>query len=147
MVMTCNDIGIPLSLAPGKKMKPIPGLYAPTSMSVPLPTGPPVLVGGPYAPDLKTMLMGLGMSYAFGAVLKGLGRGVRGLNNNVLRNFDSTQGLSNRLCRMGFEPVDLVTGRMVYEGEDFSMPGPIPITWRRSWYSDSPYEGILGHGR
>ncbi|MGB0950003.1 MAG: type IV secretion protein Rhs, partial [Marinirhabdus sp.] len=52
MMMTCNDIGIPLSLSPGKKMKPIPSLYLPTSMSMPMAMGKPVNVGGPYAPDL-----------------------------------------------------------------------------------------------
>jgi len=150
MVMTCNDIGIPLSLAPGKKMKPIPSLYAPTSMSIPLPTGPPVLVGGPYAPDLMAMLQGLVMSYGMGAAMKLggkiLGKGLKALNNKVLKNFDATQGLSSTLCKKGFDPIDLVTGRMIYEGEDFTLPGPIPITWRRTWYSDSPYEGIMGHG-
>ncbi len=146
MVMTCNDIGIPLSLTPGKKMKPIPSLYAPTSMSIPLPTGPPVLVGGPYAPDLMTMAMGMVMSYGMGAAMKGLGKGLTKLNTGVLKKFDATKGLSNSLCKKGFEPVDLVTGRMIYDGEDFSLPGPIPIVWKRSWYSDSPYKGMLGYG-
>jgi len=149
-VMTCNDIGIPLSLTPGKKMKPIPSLYAPTSMSIPLPTGPPVMVGGPYAPDLMAMLQGLVMSYGMGAAMKGvgkaLGKGLKTLNHKVLKKFDATQGLSNKLCKKGFEPIDLVTGRMIYEGEDFILPGPIPISWQRSWYSDSPYEGMMGYG-
>ncbi|MGB0950335.1 MAG: DUF6531 domain-containing protein, partial [Marinirhabdus sp.] len=115
-----------------------------------MPFGKPVNVGGPYAPDLMGMLMGLVMSYGFGAILKGLGRGMarglKGLNRNLLKNFPATQGLSNKLCRLGFEPVDLVTGRMIYEGEDFNLPGPLPISWERNWYSDSAYEGMMGHG-
>ena len=145
-VMTCNDVGIPLSLRPGKKMKPIPSLYAPTSMSIPLPTGPPVMVGGPYAPDLMAMLQGLVMSYAFGAVLKGLGKGLKKFNSILPDKYAFTRGLKTALCKLGFEPIDLVTGRMIYEGEDFTLPGPIPITWQRVWYSDSPYEGMMGYG-
>ncbi|WP_051336089.1 DUF6531 domain-containing protein [Aquimarina latercula] len=146
MTMTCNDIGMPLSLTPGKKMKPIPSLYLPSSMSVPLPMGKPVNVGGPYAPDLMGMLMALVMSYGFGALMKGAGKGLTKLNHKVLKKFPATQGLSKKMCKMGFEPVDLITGRMVYEGEDFSIAGPIPIRWERNWYSDSGYEGMMGHG-
>ncbi len=146
MTMTCNDIGIPLSLTPGKKMKPIPSLYLPSSMSIPLPMGKPVNVGGPYAPDLLGMLMALVMSYGFGALLRGAGRGLAAINRRVLQQFPATQGLGRALCRMGFEPVDLITGRMVYDGEDFSIAGQIPIRWERNWYSDSGYEGIMGHG-
>jgi len=146
MTMTCNDIGIPLSLTPGKKMKPIPSLYLPSSMSIPLPMGKPVNVGGPYAPDLMGMLMGLVMSYGFGALMKGAGKGLKKLNHKVLKKFPSTQGLSKKLCKLGFEPVDLITGRMIYEGQDFSIAGPIPIHWERNWYSDSAYQGMMGHG-
>ncbi|MFD0861154.1 DUF6531 domain-containing protein [Sungkyunkwania multivorans] len=150
MMMTCNDIGMPLTLSPGKKMKPIPSLYLPSSMSIPLPMGKPVMVGGPYAPDLMGMLMGLAMSYGFGALMKGagkaLGKGLKKMNTSVFKKFKATKGLSKKLCKMGFEPVDLVTGRMVYEGVDFTLPGPIPISWERNWYSDSAYEGMLGHG-
>ncbi|WP_289040012.1 DUF6531 domain-containing protein [uncultured Zobellia sp.] len=150
MLMTCNDIGLPLTLAPGKKLKPIPSMYLPSSMTIPLPMGKPVMVGGPYAPDLLGMLTGLAMSFGFGALMKGvgkgLGKGLKKLNHSVLKKFPATEGLSKKLCKMGFEPVDLVTGRMVYDGEDFSLTGPIPITWERNWYSDSKYEGLMGHG-
>jgi len=48
MVMTCNDIGIPLSLQPGRKKfwKLVPTLFAPTSYSLPIPTGAPVSPAG-----------------------------------------------------------------------------------------------------
>ncbi|MFK2246358.1 DUF6531 domain-containing protein [Bacteroides fragilis] len=35
---------------------------------------------------------------------------------------------------------------MVYEGTDFGFPSPLPLEWSRAWYSDSEYEGWLGHG-
>jgi RHS repeat-associated protein len=145
MLMTCNDIGIPLSLTPGKKMIPIPSLYLPTSFTIPLPLGKPVNVGGPYAPDLLGILMGLVMSYGFGALLKGLGKGLTKLNHLLPAN-KFTQGVKNALCKLRFEPVDVITGRMVYEGVDFELPGVLPIRWERSWYSDSAYEGPMGYG-
>ena len=145
MLMTCNDIGIPLSLSPGKKMKPVPSLYLPTSFTIPLPLGKPVNVGGPYAPDLLGILKQLVMSYGFGAVMKGLGKGLKKLNHLLPAN-KYTQGLKKAMCKMGFEPVDLITGRMVYEGCDFELPGILPLRWQRNWYSDSAYEGAMGHG-
>ncbi|WP_299315738.1 RHS repeat-associated core domain-containing protein [uncultured Aquimarina sp.] len=146
MTMTCNDIGMPLSLTPGKKMKPIPSLYLPSSMSIPLPMGKPVNVGGPYAPDLLGMLMALVMSYGFGALMKGAGKLAKKGLTKLNHALPATSGLKKKMCKMGFEPVDLITGRMVYEGEDFSIGGSIPIRWERNWYSDSGYEGMMGHG-
>lgn len=145
MLMTCNDIGIPLSLTPGKKMIPIPSLYLPTSYTIPLPLGKPVNVGGPYAPDLLGILVGLVMSYGFGALMKGLGKVLTKFNHLLPPN-KFTQGLKKALCKMGFEPVDLITGRMIYDGVDFELPGILPIRWERNWYSDSAYEGAMGHG-
>jgi RHS repeat-associated protein len=150
MVMSCNDVGIPLSITPGKKFKPIPTLYLPTSASIPIPGGKPVIVGGPYVPDLMGMLMGLVMSFGFGALMKiggkALKKALTALNKKVLKKFKCTQGLSKKLCKHGFEPVNLVTGSVLYEGVDFEIPGIIPIKWERNWYSDSDYEGLLGHG-
>ncbi|WP_062058241.1 RHS repeat-associated core domain-containing protein [Aquimarina longa] len=141
MLMTCNDLGMPL--AP-------PSMYLPTSATIPLPGGKPVLVGGPYVPDMMGAIIGALSTLGFGAVMKKLGKlgkkGLKKLNNKVLKKFPATEGLSKKLCKMGFEPVDLITGRMVYEGEDFTLPGIIPITWERNWYSDSSYHGMLGYG-
>lgn len=148
-LMTCNDIGIPMSLQPGKKFKPIPSLYLPTSFSIPLPIGKPVMVGGPYVPDWTGALLNLVMSFGFGALLKGAKvLGKKGLTafNHSLKGSMGTNKLSNKLCKMGFEPVDLVQGIVAYDGTDFEMPGPLPLKWKRSWYSDSRFEGLLGHG-
>lgn len=43
------------------------------------------------------------------------------------------------------EPVDVLTGVMVLQAVDFELPGPIPLTWGRTWYSDSRLVGQLGH--
>jgi hypothetical protein len=150
MVMSCNDVGMPLSVTPGKKFKPVPTLYLPTSASIPIPAGPPVIVGGPYVPDLMGMLMALAMSFGFGALMKAGGaaikKGLTKLNGLLKKKLGKTNSLSRMLCKMGFEPINLITGTVVYDGVDFELPGPIPIKWERSWYSDSSHEGLLGHG-
>ena len=57
-----------------------------------------------------------------------------------------TQGLKSSLSILRFEPVDIVFGRVLYEGIDFSLQGPMPLLWKRIWYSDSQYQGMMGHG-
>jgi YD repeat-containing protein len=44
------------------------------------------------------------------------------------------------------DPVDVITGTMVVNTTDFELPGPIPLIWRRNWYSDSRFIGHLGYG-
>ncbi|NSL88408.1 hypothetical protein ECE50_016330 [Chitinophaga sp. Mgbs1] len=149
MLMTCNDIGIPLSLQPGKKFKPIPSLYLPTSYSIPLSFGKPVLVGGPYVPDWAGVVLNLIMSFGFGALMKGLGKlGKKALTkfNHALKAKLGSNKLSKLLCKKGFEPVDLIQGIVINEATDFELAGPVPLRWIRTWNSDSPYKGILGHG-
>ncbi|CAM3766074.1 RHS repeat-associated core domain-containing protein [Flavobacterium branchiophilum] len=145
MLMTCNDIGIPLSLSvtkPKKKIKIIPSLFAPTSFSLPIPTGKPVMVGGPYSPDWGGMLTGLLMSMGFSTLLRKL----RGLVKHLNVNGKFPKGLKDILCKFGFEPVNLVNGAVIYEGSDFEFTSPITLNWERRWYSDSEYIGWLGHG-
>ncbi|SEM11023.1 RHS repeat-associated core domain-containing protein [Aquimarina amphilecti] len=52
---------------------------------------------------------------------------------------------SNNRCEAG-DPIDVVTGTVIYDYIDFNIPGIIPIQWKRNWYSDSTYFGPLGHG-
>ncbi|MDC1633586.1 DUF6531 domain-containing protein [Phocaeicola vulgatus] len=163
MLMTCNDIGLPLSATFGsskagkKKLKPT--LFSPTSFSIPMPTGKPVFVGGPYIPDIGGAAMGLVSSIGFSSLMKvarkkgsKLGKKIltefnhKVLKSKVMQKVPGTQKLSKKLCKMGFEPVDLIGGVVVYEGMDFHLPSPVPFAWERSWYSDSLYTGWLGHG-
>ncbi|MDW8852413.1 RHS repeat-associated core domain-containing protein [Flavobacterium sp. MMLR14_040] len=148
MLMTCNDIGIPLSLSLGKtkigkKMLPFaPTLFAPTSFSLPIPTGKPVMVGGPYPPDWGGMLTGLLASIGFSTLMK---YGKKAFNK-LLKGSVGPNWLSKLLCKAGFEPVNLINGAVIYEGSDFDITGPIALNWERRWYSDSAYTGWLGHG-
>ncbi|MFW0739798.1 DUF6531 domain-containing protein [Flavobacterium sp. T12S277] len=148
MLMTCNDIGIPLSLSLGKtkigkKMLPFaPTLFAPTSFSLPIPTGKPVMVGGPYPPDWGGMLTGLLASIGFSTLMK-VGKKAF---NKFLKGAIGPNKLSKLLCKAGFEPINLINGAVFYEGSDFDITSPIPLNWERNWYSDSQYVGWLGHG-
>jgi RHS repeat-associated protein len=148
ILMTCNDIGLPLSFRPGKKFKPIPSLYLPTSFCIPLQWGKPVMVGGPLVPNFS--IMALLKAFAFGSFLKIFGKLggklLKALNKKLLKKSPSTKKLSNKLCKMGFDPVDLITGRVNYEYTDIELPGPIPLQFTRYWDSDSTFEGPLGHG-
>lgn len=152
MLMTCNDIGIPLSLGLGKmkigkKMLPfVPTLFAPTSFSLPIPMGAPVNVGGPFVPDWTGALMGLLASFGFSSMLKILRKGLTRLNKVIKKANGGPNSLTRLLCRMGLEPVNFVNGAVVYDGTDVELPGPLPFRWSRSWYSDSTYTGWLGHG-
>lgn len=150
MKMTCNDIGIPLSLTPGKKMRPIPSLFAPTSFSLPIPTGMPVNIAGPYVPDFMGILINLLAGYGFGALFKVLGKAMskllKKLNKLAKKAFGKSNRMSKFLCKKGFEPVDLIQGIVFYEYIDFELPGPIPLVWERIWNSDAENEHQLGHG-
>ena len=63
--MTCNDIGIPLTIQPGHKKfwHLIPTIYAPTSYSLPISYGAPVNIGDPLVPDWAGMLKGLASEF------------------------------------------------------------------------------------
>ena len=57
-----------------------------------------------------------------------------------------TQSLKKELSFYGFEPVNLVTGSVLYEGIDFFFPGALPLEWKRVYHSDSNFKGALGIG-
>lgn len=44
------------------------------------------------------------------------------------------------------EPVDAATGRVYHTNVDFELPGPIPLVWERTYYSDAWVDGPLGFG-
>ena len=48
------------------------------------------------------------------------------LKKGICKKMRATRSLSKKLCKHGFEPVNLVNGVVVYEGEDFFFPGMLP---------------------
>ncbi len=89
------------------------------------------------------MVTGLVTSFGFGAVMRKLGR----IANKAAKKIGKgSNKMSRWLCKLGFEPINLVTGAVTYEGVDFELQSPIPFAWERVWDSDSDYMGLLGHG-
>ena len=64
-LMTCSCIGIPLGS---------PERYLPTTTSIPIPMGQPVMVGGPQVPDIAGVLMKLFMMKGLKFLLKKAGK-------------------------------------------------------------------------
>ncbi len=54
--------------------------------------------------------------------------------------------VSAAICHVTGHPVDVATGMLFTSEEDFSLPGEVPFSWERTWYSDSIYKGPLGNG-
>ncbi len=64
-MMTCSCIRIPLGS---------PNMYLPTTTTIPIPMGNPVMVGGPQVPDLMGVLMKLLMAASLKFLIKKAGK-------------------------------------------------------------------------
>lgn len=150
--LSCQDVGIvaPVRSNP-KKVTKTKSMVLPLSVVLAVPAGPPVLIGGPPTVSLMSLGMRAGMA--------GLGRGLRRLAGSKLARrageiFKKARQRSFRNMKAGFlkcavlraEPVDVVTGEVVVEQQDFSIPGRIPLEWNRCYGSRSERVGICGHG-
>jgi RHS repeat-associated protein len=84
------------------------------------------------------------------ALTKILNAGFGKLLHKIVNKLPISNRLSNALhkaiCHVTGHPVDVASGMLFTDEEDFSLPGVIPFSWERTWYSDSIYDGPLGHG-
>lgn len=144
--LSCNLVGIPSLFRMNKPPKPKISLMAPTSLLLTvIPGGPPVLVGGPPTIDLFQLL--------FKAALKGLGKLWKKAGKAFQNAIDKIKTKNPKLgkilqsfkCKMFGEPVDAATGRVYHSNVDFELPGPVPLVWERTYYSDAEIEGPLGY--
>ncbi|WP_346882957.1 DUF6531 domain-containing protein [uncultured Algibacter sp.] len=150
--LSCNLIGIPAPFRLGKT-KPKMSLMAPTSALVTvIPGGNPVLVGGPPTIDLLALAMSLGLKglgklgrKAGGSLLKFTKKGIKKVSNK-LDNLatKAAKRLQDFKCKHFGEPVDAATGRVISENLDFSLPGPIPLEWKRYYFSDAEMPSPIG---
>ncbi|HJT74226.1 MAG TPA: DUF6531 domain-containing protein, partial [Chitinophaga sp.] len=154
-LMSCQCIGLPLSLSINKikpkKFKLVPGRYLPLSMSLPIPWGKPVNVGSPLVPDFGAAIMRLLAGALFGFLVKaGVRRVANRLSKLMAKGGPKMAKAGNKLksavCRTIGDPVDPSSGRMMVNAEDFTLPGPIPLVWKRFYDTTSEYEGPLGYG-
>jgi RHS repeat-associated protein len=161
--LSCQCIGsiAPPRLNPKKKGK-IKSLVLPTSVVLPIPAGPPVLIGGP--PTISLMALGMKVVMAgLGKALKKLralqkaskrwqaiSQRMRAAANKLLDKIPGGQRMRNAvskgICALTGHPVDVATGKVLTDAVDFELPGPLPLRFERIWYSVSTYEGPLGHG-
>lgn len=106
----------------------------PSSVMLPIPAGRPVLVGGPPVMNMA-------------ATAKGLFKAFQGS--------DWAKALADKLhLKPGFlrctvlhaEPVDAITGEVVVQQRDFTVPGRLPLRWGRYYASHDTRRGAIGVG-
>ncbi|WP_257250743.1 RHS repeat-associated core domain-containing protein [Burkholderia cepacia] len=109
-------------------------LSLPTSFMLPIPTGRPVLVGGPPIINMAALAKGLFKAFRGSKYAKSLADKLR-LKPGFLK------------CKvLHAEPVDATTGEVVVRHEDFTVAGRLPLTWVRRYVSGSTYLGVAGVG-
>lgn len=159
--LSCHDIGMPPP--PRLKKKKVPkSLFLPTSVVLSVPGGAPVLVGGPptvsmMALGMKAAMAGLGKAFKKLRKLQKASRRMKALSDRVHKAAKkamdklgvppSVQNKVHRaVCTVTGHPVDVATGKVFTEWIDLELPGRLPFTFERVWYSCSTYRGPLGHG-
>jgi len=152
----CWDVGI-IDLFKfkrnGAKKSPDPSgpqleLYVPSGTLLPIPWGRPVLVNSiptpinPLSIADKLFKSGLGKLAKSKAAQKAREKAIGKLPLSCA----TKTKLSKKYGTGQSHPVEVAEGYFYTDNEDFSLPGPIPLSWERTWYSYSPYKGPLGHG-
>lgn len=160
-VLSCSCIGMPPPFR-AKKKEPGVGLKMPMSIVTPIPSGPPVLVGGP--PTIS--LMAIGMKLGMAGLGKGLGKlrkmqkgskRMKKISDKIHKAADKVMDklgippnvrnkVHRAICSVTGHPIDIATGKVFTEHTDFELPGPIPLQWERVYFSTSTYQGPLGYG-
>jgi YD repeat-containing protein len=162
--LTCQSVGMPKPPRPNPKKKPKPkaSLMLPTSMVLPIPGGPPVLIGGPPTISLMAMGMKLGMA-ALGKAfkkykkfakkskrMKAISDVIHRKADNILDKMRIPKNARNKvhdgICAVTGHPVDVCAGKVFTDHVDVELPGRLPLKWRRIWKSTSIYDGPMGYG-
>jgi RHS repeat-associated protein len=131
----CWDVGVMQLMR--KQYKPAPGqLFMPTGFIMAIPSHNVIVnpVPTPVNPIAAfTKLLNAGFAKILHKVAGKLPPGIR-------------NAVDKAICHVTGHPVDVVSGMLFTDEEDFALPGVIPLSWERTWYSDSSYKGPLGHG-
>ena len=135
--------------------------------TIPKPTDPPVgpmvgatvsasfnvIIGGVPMPSLLSLALGK----LFGVLFKGLGKLARGAKNLGRRFSRATANAGKRVgkkmkpgfikCRLlRAEPVNVVSGEVAVEQQDFELPWRVALDWTRRYGSDERRRGACGVG-
>mgnify|MGYP000234570463 CR=1 FL=1 len=141
----CQVVGMP---SPGRtKSKPKKMCLLPTDFNLAIPST--VLIGGP--PTIS--MMGLATKGAFKA-LGALAKKAGPMVGKLLERFKGWRQAKWGHLPSGFlkcvilraEPVDILTGAVSVEQQDFALPGRLPLAWLRSYSSASTRDGLCGVG-
>lgn len=103
-----------------------------------------ILCGRSSGYDWKQGLLSFGIGFIMPAASAVMRKGFR----KILEKYGKKMPgwLEKAFCKLGGDPVDLVSGNVIYDTIDFELPGPLPLQWRRIWCSASQIIGHLGHG-
>ncbi|MCB9294577.1 MAG: RHS repeat protein [Lewinellaceae bacterium] len=154
IALGCADVGPPAPTGKDKKGG-VKGLTFVAGVVMAVPLGFPVMASGPPAPaPLSAFVLRFAMQFAMKKLVKFLGKAARKvatfINKKILKKMakegNLAQRVSNRMCKMGLEPIDLASGKMTTERNDFSLPGPVPLEWDCVYYTSSDYLGPVGYG-
>lgn len=154
--LDCQSVGMPpFPRLNAKKKSKVKSMVLPTGVVLPIPAGPPVLIGGP--PTIS--LMALAFKAGFAAAGKMAGYAMRKIKGSALARRVGAAAKKARQkvfknVKPGFvkckilkaEPVDITTGQVVVEQQDFFIPGRIPLEWIRHYGSQSERVGVCGCG-
>lgn len=147
--LSCQDIGMP-PIPRLKKKGGTKSLVLPTSVMLPIP-GPPVVVGGSPTISLMGILMKLGMAGLFKglkklAKTKAFKRAMGAFKKAKAKAFENMKPGFLKCNVLKAEPVDITTGEVVVEQQDFHLPWPLSLTWTRHYRSQSTRSGLCGVG-
>ncbi|MBZ4187943.1 DUF6531 domain-containing protein [Niabella sp. 3A5MI-3] len=149
--LSCNLVGFPSLPRMNKTPRPVLDLMLPTSLLLAIiSSGKPVVVGGPPTIDLFQLFFKMGLQ----ALMKKVKiKKIDALGNKFQKKIDDIAKTNPKLaaalqpikCKNFGEPVDAATGRVIHNNVDFELPGPIPLVWERTYYSDAEVETSLGY--
>ncbi|WP_114789444.1 DUF6531 domain-containing protein [Niabella yanshanensis] len=144
--LSCNLVGFPSLPRMNKTPRPVLDLMMPTSMLLAIiSSGGPVLVGGPPTIDLFQLMLSLGIK-GLSKAWKKLGDKFQDIIDKIAKKNEKLANVLQSIkCKSFGEPVDAATGRVIHTNVDFDLPGPIPLVWERTYYSDAEVETSLGY--
>ncbi|WP_459211633.1 DUF6531 domain-containing protein [Aquimarina rhabdastrellae] len=141
-------------------------LYAPSGMITPIPMAKSILTNPVPAPFNPMAMLQKAAKGSFGRLFSKFKKSKTGhtistkkskaseaiatkLHDKVNKKIKSKKlknTLHKAICTVTGHPVDVASGMFFTDEEDFFIKGPIPLSWERTWYSKSDYQGPLGNG-
>jgi RHS repeat-associated protein len=107
-----------------------------------------VLIGGVPMPSLTALGIGAAMKGLFKLAGKGAKAFAR-LTGPLRRRMADALGLENGFLRCKIfraEPVNFITGEVIVNQNDFTIPRRLTFTWTRRYGSHSSRKGVCGYG-